>query len=132
MTTIAFQGSAFQGDRLSGVTPSGAPRPRARTRLTRRGRAVLAALLVLPLLIGGGVLAANSGAEAGIHGSASASFHHVTVQQGESLWAIATHVAPHSDPRDVITAIVDLNGLSSTALQAGQRLAIPHQYDGAR
>ena len=103
--------------------------PRVRTRLTRRGRVVLAALIVLPVLVFGGVVAANSAAQAGTDTSFSASFHHVTVQPGESLWVIAERLAPASDPRDVVGAIVDLNGLSSTVVQAGQRLAIPQQYD---
>lgn len=103
---------------------------RVRTRLTRRGRVVLAALIVLPLLIGGGVLAAGGGAMAGVQAS-SGSFHHLTVQSGDSLWTIAERVAPHSDPRDVVSAFVGLNGLSTSVVQAGEQLAIPHEYDGA-
>lgn len=103
---------------------------RVRTRLTRRGRAVLAALIVLPLLVGGGALLASGGAIAGIQ-SSSASFRHVTVQPGDSLWSIAQRVAPHDDPRDVIAAFVDLNGLSSGMVMAGEQLAVPHQFDGA-
>ncbi|GAB3386339.1 hypothetical protein GCM10027568_04500 [Humibacter soli] len=102
---------------------------RVRTRLTRRGRVVLAALVVLPALVVGGVVAANNAAEAGTNSSYSASFRHITVQPGDSLWSIARRISPASDPRDVIGAIIDLNGLSSSVVQAGQRLAIPHQYD---
>lgn len=104
---------------------------RVRTRLTRRGRVVLTALVVLPALVFGGVVVANSAAAAGAGSSFSASFRHVTVQPGQSLWLIAQRVAPKSDPRDVVGAIVDLNGLSSSVVQAGQRLAIPHQYDSS-
>ena len=35
------------------------------------------------------------------------------------------------DPRDVIAAFVDLNGLSSGMVMAGEQLAVPHQFDGA-
>ncbi|QDZ13524.1 LysM peptidoglycan-binding domain-containing protein [Humibacter ginsenosidimutans] len=108
-----------------------AQQPRVRTRLTRRGRVVLAVLLVLPLMIGGAMFAANSAAIAGVDGTSSVTFRHVTVQSGDSLWSIAERVAPGSDPRDVVSAIVDLNGLSSSMVQAGEQLAIPHQYDGA-
>ncbi|GAB3612157.1 LysM peptidoglycan-binding domain-containing protein [Humibacter ginsengisoli] len=101
---------------------------RVRTRLTRRGRVVLSALIVLPLLVGGGALLASGGAMAGIR-SPGASFHHLTVQPGESLWSIAERVAPRSDPRDVVAAFVDLNGLSSSTIQAGEQLAIPHEFD---
>ncbi len=104
---------------------------RGRTRLTRRGRVVLAAMLVLPLLAGGGILAAGGEAAAGISGASSAVFRHVTVQPGDSLWSIARRVAPNDDPRDVVVALTDLNGLDSSIVQAGERLAIPHEYDGA-
>ncbi|NNC13370.1 LysM peptidoglycan-binding domain-containing protein [Planctomonas sp. JC2975] len=106
------------------------PPVRIRTRLTRRGRVVIAALIVLPLLIGAGALAANSGAVAGAVGTSSAAFHHVTVRSGDSLWSIAERIAPQYDPRDVVAALVDLNGLQSSVLQAGQQLAVPHEYDG--
>jgi hypothetical protein len=105
--------------------------PHVRTRLTRRGRVVLGALVVVPLMIGGAVFATNAGAAAGVQGSSS-TFRLVTVHVGDSLWSIAQHVAPHVDPRDAIIAIADLNGLSSSVVQAGEQLAIPHQYDGSR
>jgi hypothetical protein len=104
---------------------------RIRTRLTRRGRVVVTVLVVLPLLVGGGALAASGGAFAGIQGQSASSFRYLTVQPGESLWSIAQRVAPRSDPRDVIAAFVDLNGLSSGMVQAGERLAVPHQFDSA-
>ncbi|GAB3807941.1 hypothetical protein GCM10028798_33310 [Humibacter antri] len=110
--------------------PADVRRSRVRTRLTRRGRAVLSALIVLPLLMGGGALLASGGAMAGIR-SSGASFHHLTVQSGESLWSIAQRVAPRDDPRDVVLAFVDLNGLSSSMVQAGERLAIPREFDGS-
>jgi len=123
MTTLALEHTA---------PFAGASMVRVRTRLTRRGRAVIAALIVLPLLIGGGVLIASGSATAGIDGSQSASFEHVTVQSGDSLWTIAERIAPKSDPRDVVAAIEDLNGLMSSTVIAGERLAVPHQYDSAR
>jgi LysM repeat protein len=90
---------------------------------------VLAALIVVPLMIGGAVFATNAGAAAGVQGSSSSTFRHVTVHEGDSLWSIAQRVAPHVDPRDAIVEIADLNGLSSSVVQAGEQLAIPHQYD---
>lgn len=53
------------------------------------------------------------------------------VAPGETLWAIASEVAPTSDPRDVVDAIKRLNALDSAQLVAGQRLAIPAQYSAA-
>lgn len=101
---------------------------RTRLRLTRRGRVVLGLLVVLPIVV---LLAAlgvgGSMAAAGSPGTA-ATFQHVTVDPGESLWQIAEEIAPKSDPRDVVQAIVDLNQLQSAVVYAGESLAIPTQY----
>jgi LysM repeat protein len=53
----------------------------------------------------------------------------VTVQSGDSLWSVASRLAPKADPRDVIADLVNLNGLSSAVVTPGQQLAIPAQYD---
>ena len=49
----------------------------------------------------------------------------VTVESGQSLWAIAQTVAPSADPREVIDSIMRLNQLSSYDVVPGQELAIP-------
>ena len=110
------------------VRPSAA-KPTPRLRMTRRGRIVLTALVAIPLAAGGVVGVLNAGGAAANSSASSATFHYVTVAPGESLWQIATQVAPSADPRDVIDDIVDLNQLSTTELQAGQRIAIPLQYE---
>ncbi|WP_345752840.1 LysM peptidoglycan-binding domain-containing protein [Microbacterium rhizophilus] len=105
-------------------------RTATRLRLTRRGRRVLAAIaaapvaagLALAIVSGGGALASrDAGAPAG-------TFDSVTVMPGESLWSIAEEVAPAADPRDVVDAIIALNQLPSSAVAAGERLAIPAEY----
>lgn len=115
MTTISF----------TAMTPA------TRLRVTRRGRRVLAALaatpaivaLALALVLGGGAALASRGA-----GASADAFTTVTVGAGESLWSIAQHVAPGSDPRDVVDAIVRLNALGGVTVTPGQRLAVPEQY----
>jgi hypothetical protein len=100
-------------------------------RITRRGRAVLTLLIVVPLAIGGAAAGFGAiGAAAGPQGS-TARFQYITVETGESLWQVAEAVAPTADPRDVIADILSLNDLSSSEVQPGQRLAIPTQYAGA-
>ena len=47
---------------------------------------------------------------------------------GDTLWSIATGVAPDADPRDVIGEISRMNLLRGGELQIGQTLAIPAQY----
>jgi len=49
----------------------------------------------------------------------------ITVGAGDTLWSIAEHVDPASDPRDVIAAIMTLNELTSSRLEAGQLLLLP-------
>ncbi|MGA1838313.1 LysM peptidoglycan-binding domain-containing protein [Herbiconiux sp. 11R-BC] len=97
-----------------------------RLHITARGRKVLAALIALPVV---GVLASLAlfgGGSAVATGTGSASdFHYLTVQAGQSLWGIAESLAPAADPRDVIAEIVSLNQLTDSAVQPGQRIAIP-------
>jgi len=103
---------------------------RSHLRMTRRGRAVLAALVAMPLVIVAlwfGLNSGTAGAESD-SGAAPVAVQHVTVQQGESLWQVAETVAPHQDPRDVVSAIVDFNGLQSSVVMPGQSLAVPPQY----
>jgi Tfp pilus assembly protein FimV len=107
---------------------------RTRLRLTRRGRRVVAGLAALPavagivaaLAIGGGAAFAARDAGAPVH------FRTVTVEPGQSLWAIAEEVAPQADPRDVVDGIVRLNALNGVTVDPGQELAIPTQYSSGR
>ena len=56
---------------------------------------------------------------------ASAYYETITVLPGESLWSIAGQVDSRANRGDLVAAIIDLNGLSGSALQAGQRLRVP-------
>jgi LysM repeat protein len=116
------------------VTTSAAPAaatvaPTVRLTITRRGQVVLAAFVTAAIIVVLAMLALFGGGSAVATGGAgSADFQYVTVQSGQSLWGIAEKVAPKADPRDVVAAIVSLNDLSQSAVQAGQRIAIPPQY----
>jgi LysM repeat protein len=98
-------------------------------RLTRRGRFVFIAmpliLLAALVLSFSGFLnapakAAESAAELSLTPTVT-----VTVQPGESLWAIAEAVAPERDPRDVVSDIMQLNNLEAARVVPGQALFIP-------
>ncbi|MCM3697429.1 LysM peptidoglycan-binding domain-containing protein [Microbacterium oleivorans] len=112
------------------IAISTAPVVRTRLRLTTRGRRVLAAVAALPVVValGVGILSSGGALASGEAGASSGSFDTVTVMPGESLWTIAQDIAPDSDPRDVIDEIVRLNALSSSAVDAGQSLAIPAAF----
>nr|WP_269329742.1 LysM peptidoglycan-binding domain-containing protein [Kineosporia babensis] len=47
------------------------------------------------------------------------------VLPGETLWGIAGEVDPAGDRGDTVADIMELNALSSAAVAAGQRIALP-------
>jgi LysM repeat protein len=90
-------------------------------RLTRRGRLVVVLTVLLGLLVTGFSLS---------QAPSSAASHvvkprTVTVQNGETLWALAVRIAPHDDPRLVTAEIERLNHLRGPAVFGGQQLVIP-------
>jgi len=111
-------------------TPAAAARP-APIRLTRRGRIVVGALIgigvtalaALIWLAIAGQAQASGNAKAGR--SAGGTVARVVVKPGQTLWGIAAQVDPGADPRAIIPQIVDLNSLSSTAINVGQVLWVP-------
>jgi hypothetical protein len=132
MSTVSI--TAFEvpvRTRVSGTARTAAPA--TRLRLTRRGRRVLAALAATPIAIALGLAIVSGGSALASRedGAPAGTFDTVTVLPGESLWAIAEEVAPNSDPRDVVDAIISLNQLSSSAVMAGERLSIPAEYSSA-
>ena len=106
------------------VRPGGRPAPRSAVRLTRRGRVVLGLVLSVPFAAVLMVVGSWS-ADAETQSSGAPATGVVVVEAGQSLWEIASTVAPESDPRATITAIRDLNGLGSDAVVPGQALVVP-------
>ena len=98
-------------------------------RLTRRGRVVFIGvpliLLAALILSFSGFLNAPAKAAESAAGLSLTPAVTVTVQPGESLWAIAEAVAPGRDPRDVVTDIIQLNNLEAARVVPGQALFIP-------
>lgn len=102
---------------------------RAPLRLTRRGRFVFVGvpliLLAALMMFLGGFLNAPAMASDSASQLVATPAVSVTVQPGESLWAIAGTVAPQRDPRDVIADIVQLNNLEAARVMPGQQLFVP-------
>jgi LysM repeat protein len=97
--------------------------------LTRRGRFVFFGvpliLLAALLLSLSGFLNAPAKASESASGLSLTPTVTVTVQPGESLWAIAGTVAPERDPRDVVADIIQLNNLDAARVRPGQTLFVP-------
>lgn len=91
-------------------------------RVTGRGTVVRAAamvLLALGLVLTAWLSAPSSSSAAGDVPPMPAM---VTVQAGDTLWSLATRLAPDTDPREVVSDLRRVNSLDSVTLQPGQVL----------
>lgn len=129
--SLSKQGSITQQGRTGATSAAGRAQrgKQAPLRLTRRGRFVfigvpLILLAALILTLSGFLNAPAKAAESGAGLSLTPTVT-VTVQPGESLWAIAEAVAPERDPRDVVTDIIQLNNLEAARVVPGQAIFIP-------
>jgi LysM repeat protein len=97
--------------------------------LTRRGRLLRSTVLLAALLVGGlwavGRLTGQPALALESVGPVAVPTLRVTVEEGDSLWAIARQTSPQSDPREVVLDIRELNGLTSNTIQPGQVLLVP-------
>lgn len=82
-------------------------------------------LLTLAALIVLGAISFFSPAASASVENASVTRTVVVVKHGETLWDIAREVNPQGDTRDTVVRIMELNSLTSTSVDAGQRLEIP-------
>jgi len=126
--SIAATFPAARPRTVAGARPplrSARARSRRRTwQLTRRGRVVVGVLVSLPfaaLVVVNGSVAADAGT--GTAGATATGV--VVVQPGESLWQIASQVAPHADPRATLELIREVNGLGTDTVVPGQSLIVP-------
>jgi hypothetical protein len=102
--------------------------PAGPLRLTRRGRAVIAAasallIAVLTFAATGTAQATNRPPSPGNPGNQNLA--QVVVSPGESLWSVAESADPDQDTRLVIQQIIDLNALTGYVVLAGQHLWVP-------
>jgi len=96
-----------------------APEP-APLRLTRRGTLVLA--LAVAMVGVGLVWLARLSAPAA--STTAPGPRVVTVQPGDTLWSIASRVAPQVDPRAEVDRLVRLNHLGGAAIAPGEQLRV--------
>jgi len=93
----------------------------SRVRLTKRGRRVVASLVLLPLAATMWFTAGKGAVAQGTKPTTRT----VVVQPGQSLWGIAQAVAPKADPRETIYKIKQLNQLADSSLSPGQAVIVP-------
>jgi Tfp pilus assembly protein FimV len=98
------------------VAPRGEARP---IRLTRRGWAV--AVLAVGIALAGALWLAHSSAIASSapHRSPPST---VVVRPDDTLWSIATRIAPDRDPRVVVSELEQRNDLTGPTVHVGQVL----------
>jgi len=90
-------------------------------RLTRRGRLVLAGLLLAFVATLVGVLASTVQAAA-----PAAPPHAIVVHEGDTLWSIAARVHPRGSLTDTMLTIERLNHMPDGTVYVGQQLLVPN------
>ena len=89
-----------------------------RTRVRRR-RIGAVAVLVLTAALGAPAAASAFGEP-----STDAPSQRYVVRAGDTLWSVATHLAPQEDPRDVVDRLVEVNALDGATIVPGQVLVL--------
>jgi LysM domain len=92
--------------------------PQTPTRLTRRGVLALATLTAAAA----GTLTWVAWLSAPAAPAPASPPPRVTVRSGDTLWSIATAVAPNRDPRDEVATLQRLNHLDGVSLSVGEVL----------
>ena len=103
----------------SNVRPSGIV-------LNRRGRLARTLVVLSLAIVLGSLVSAKAGAGTDVAPAAATSFITVTVAPGETIWSLATRMAPDSgDVRSLVSEILEVNSLTSVDVAAGQKIRIP-------
>lgn len=124
---VTSQARVMRQVRVAGPLP-GRPGP---VRLTRRGRRVVAGLVLGVLIVAVTVLwmSVAGSVQASSHASAPRSAYRgmtqVVVQPGQTLWSIAATAEPSGNLWAVVQQIINVNALSGAGVQAGQLLWVP-------
>ena len=109
--------SGVAAGRAASAAASGA------VRLTRRGRLVvtlvLTAMIVAAFVVLGGASVATRDA------GDPEQVRVIEVEQGQTLWGIASQVSGDGDVREMVYRIRELNSLPDSSLVEGQELAVP-------
>ena len=94
-------------------------------RRARRPRSPWPGRLRKSAVLAGAVLALSLGLAKVAEGGAQGGYATVTVEPGDTLWAIASDRYPGSDVRAKVWQIEQVNHLSGKALQPGEMIEVP-------
>jgi hypothetical protein len=124
---VTSQARVMRQVRVAGPLP-GRPGP---VRLTRRGRRVVAGLVLGVVIVAVTVLwmslagSVQASSHASAPGSAYRGMTQVVVQPGQTLWSIAAAAEPSENLWAVVQQIINVNALSGAGIQTGQLLWVP-------
>lgn len=113
------QGRNTQGRVTQGRVAESRRSTRAQAQFIRR-RAML--IIAFVSVVGGGVFATGAVADKGAPAGSIEMPRTLTVQQGDTLWAIAHRLAPEGNVVSLVDALVRLNG---DRIVAGQQIRLP-------
>ena len=114
--TIAPTGIDFQGFQAN---PSGG------IKLNRRGKLARTLVVLSLAIVAASVAGGQAGASTSAKVSAAQSFITVTVAPGDTVWSLANRVGGGHDVGGLVSNIIEINGLGSGDLTAGQKIRIP-------
>lgn len=77
-------------------------------------------LWIASAMVAGSILIGSHAVSAGQSHAKPAAVYHV--QHGDTLWTIASKLAPAKDPREIVDALMKANRLASPTIQPGQTL----------
>jgi hypothetical protein len=92
-------------------------------RLTRRGR-LLVTVVFLAILLAALTMFGSHSAATGESG-VPVKTHMVEVGRGDTLWGLASEVAPPGKVGETVIKIRELNALSDSKVAVGQEIAVP-------
>lgn len=94
-------------------------------RLNRRGRLARTLVVLSLAIVAASVAGGQAGADTTVAPVAAKSFITVTVAPGDTVWSLANRVSEGRGVRSLVASIIEVNGLQSVDVSAGQKIRIP-------
>ncbi len=125
INTYGSQSNQFGSDASKSIVNQALSTVPSGIRLNRRGRLARTFVVLSLAIVLGSVVSAKAGAGTDAAPQAAASFITVTVAPGDTVWSLASRVAPEGQAGALVSAIIEINSLGSGDVVAGQKIRIP-------